>query len=165
MAGDESVLNRIHDEFRLFMRALGDGESAAWLAIDLTMPQLKSLFVVWRKGRVSSRGLAQVLGVGPSAVTPLVDRLVGHGYARREEDADDRRITWICPTERGLSLIDRLQTLRREQIGKVIAGLTQDERESVLRGLELLRRASEQYYGISRQEDTAEQRNTIKGDL
>jgi len=80
------------------VRRLRSRTRPAWSDLDLTMAQLKALIAITGTGGLTGRDLAERLGIGPSAVTPLVDRLVAHGYVRREEDATDRRITWARPT-------------------------------------------------------------------
>lgn len=51
----------------------------------------KALGVVVRKGPLPAGALAAQLGMGPSAVTGLVDRLERAGYVRRTPDPADRR--------------------------------------------------------------------------
>jgi len=64
-----------------------------WSDCPMTMPQLRALsLIVATPHGLSSRELASLLGVGASAITPLVDRLVEHGFVRRLEDPHDRRI-------------------------------------------------------------------------
>ena len=68
--------------------------SGSWNEVNVTLPQIRVLgLLAGHAEGLSGRALASLLGVGPSAVTPLVDRLVDHGYVRREEDRQDRRIT------------------------------------------------------------------------
>ena len=83
------------------MRALHAFDRPGWGDLDLTMSQLKTIMLLVETGGLSGRDLAERLGIGPSAVTALVDRLVQRGYARREEDRADRRVSWARPTEQG----------------------------------------------------------------
>src|SRR5215213_4384397 len=88
-----------------------------WNELHISLPQLKALGLLCSHGHgMSGRELAAALGVGPSAVTPLVDRLVEHGYVRREEDRLDRRITRLLLTEPGMALLQRMTAGRREQM-------------------------------------------------
>ena len=51
-----------------------------WAECPMTVPQLRALSLIAAAPTgLSSRELASLLGVGASAVTPLVDRLVDHG--------------------------------------------------------------------------------------
>ena len=56
------------------------------------MAQFKALLIVADRGGVTGRELSKSLGIGPSAVTSLVDRLVERKLVRREDDPADRRL-------------------------------------------------------------------------
>ena len=51
----------------------------------------KALGIIAREGPLSAGALAERTGLTPGAITGLVDRLQGAGYARREPDPADRR--------------------------------------------------------------------------
>jgi DNA-binding MarR family transcriptional regulator len=87
---------------------------------------------------LSGRALASLLGVGPSAVTPLVDRLVDHGLVRREEDRADRRITRLLLTQAGLSVLQQMSAGRREVLAEVLQRLEPEELAIVERAFELV---------------------------
>jgi DNA-binding MarR family transcriptional regulator len=137
------------DDYGRLMRVLHGGRggrAAPWVDLDLTIPQLKLLGLLsCRPGGIHGRELATLLGVGPSAVTALVDRLVEPGYVRREEDPHDRRITWIRLTERGQSIIDRMTSGQRERLAELLGQLSPDELAEVARAFQLLRVAAERW--------------------
>jgi len=120
-----------------------------WAELDLTMAQLKALMAITTTGGLTGRDLAERLGIGPSAVTPLVDRLVAHGYARREEDASDRRITWARPTDQARTLLDQLGAASREHFDGLLALLGPAELATVRDALEILARAAARSAPIS----------------
>ena len=110
-----------------------------WGDLNITLPQLKVLgLLLGRETGLSGRDLATQLGVGPSAITPLVDRLVEHGYVRREEDRHDRRITRLSLTEAGIELLRRMMAGRREIMADLLRQLSPDELSVVDQALELL---------------------------
>jgi DNA-binding MarR family transcriptional regulator len=76
---------------------------------------------------LSGRELASRLGVGPSAITPLVDRLVEHGLVRREEDRLDRRVTRLLVTEAGLTLLEQMIAGQRDLIADLLRHLDAEE--------------------------------------
>jgi len=98
------------------------GQNSFWADLPLTLPQLKALGVITSAGPAgrSGRGLAEILGVGPSAVTPLVDKLVDHGYVSRHEDPVDRRILRVRSTPAGQALLERLNTSQLDEIAQVV---------------------------------------------
>ena len=137
----------IADEFAEFMRLLhttGGGRILPWADVDLTLPQLKLLGLLARRPEgVPGRELASALGVGPSAVTALVERIVEPGYARRDEDPHDRRVTRVRLTARGEALFERVFAGRQERLAEILQQLQPDELDTVLRAVTLLRAAAE----------------------
>jgi DNA-binding MarR family transcriptional regulator len=114
-----------------------------WTDLPITLPQLRVLGVLYPSaGGLSGRELAGQLGVGPSAVTPLVDRLVEHGFVRREEDRADRRITRLLLTDAGLRVLERMTAGRRERMADLLRRLEADELAVVERAFALLNRAA-----------------------
>ncbi len=115
-----------------------------WLGLDLTMVQLKAVMLLVHAGGLRSRALADALGIGPSAVTPLADRLVEQGMARRHPDAHDRRIVWIRPTARAIAVNDRLLRIKRSVLAELLRRVPRAERAAVTRSVRLLLQAAEQ---------------------
>ena len=135
-------VERICVSFRELFRNLHAIEKPPWIDVDLTMSQLKAIFLVVESGGLSGRVLGERLGITPSAVTALVDRLVQRGYVRREEDLADRRISWARPTALAHDLFERLHASHRRQLEDTLALLTADELVTVDQALMALRAAS-----------------------
>jgi DNA-binding MarR family transcriptional regulator len=114
-----------------------------WLSLPLTMAQLKALMLVLQSGGLPSRGLADRLGIGPSAVTPLVDRLAQQKLVRREADAEDRRIVWVRPTAKASALRERVMETNRSVLAEVMAELPAAERKQAQATLETVLAAAE----------------------
>jgi len=121
------TVDAVVDQWCQLMRALHawrPGQPRPWFDSHVTLPQLKAVgLLAARPSGVSGRELASLLAVGPSAVTPLVDRLVEHGWARREEDRADRRITRLFITQEGQALLERMVAGQRELIASAGLGL------------------------------------------
>ncbi|MFN8637730.1 MAG: MarR family transcriptional regulator [Chloroflexota bacterium] len=130
------------DRYGMMMRALlhvRASSGLAWNEANVTLPQIRVLsLLAGREAGMSGRELAAVLGVGPSAVSPLVDRLVDHGYVRREEDRVDRRITRLILTPAGLTVVQQMAAGRREVLAEVLQRLDSDELALVERAFELV---------------------------
>jgi DNA-binding MarR family transcriptional regulator len=110
----------------------------------MTMAQLKAVMLLVQSGGLRSRELADGLDIAPSAATPLVDRLVAQKLARREPDADDRRIIWIRPTAKSVSLYEQLiQQTNRPVLEDVLAELPKEERQKVYDSMVLLLEAAQ----------------------
>ena len=115
-----------------------------WLLLDMTMAQLKAVMLLVQSDGLRSRELADGLGIAPSAATPLVDRLVDQKLARREPDAEDRRIIWIRPTTKSVGLYDQLiQKTNRPVLEQVLAELPPGERQKVYDSMRVLLEAAQ----------------------
>jgi DNA-binding MarR family transcriptional regulator len=133
---DESgVAESILGLYGEFCSALITGQRDAWLFVDLTMPQIKALFLVVKWGSATGSRLAKGLGVGLPSVTRLVDRLQERGLIVREEAADDRRVTHTRPTAAGRQVIEDLLSYRREYLGAALRTLSVRELQQVECGL------------------------------
>jgi DNA-binding MarR family transcriptional regulator len=143
----EELRRQVLEEYAGLMRTIHFGAGARmvpWAGIDLTLPQLKVLgLLASRPEGMHGRELATALGVGPPAVTALVERLVEPGYARREEGSHDRRITWIRLTDRGRSLVERMASGQRERLGEILDKLGPEDLLSVQQVFQLLREAGQ----------------------
>lgn len=117
--------------------------------LDLTMPQLKVLFLLWEEEGITSRALASRLGVGAPAVSSLVDRLVGQGHVSREVDPVDRRVARWRLTPAGRTLLESMVIQNRERVTRVLRRLTPGEVALVARVFSLLRVAIQQVHAES----------------
>jgi DNA-binding MarR family transcriptional regulator len=115
----------------------------SWVKLNLTIPQLKSLFYISRHGRVNLSGLASGIRVTPANVTGIVDRLVEQGLLTRTADADDRRVSWLTVTDKGKTLINDLREGRAQEMRRILDELTEEELAIVVRGFQLVVTAAE----------------------
>jgi DNA-binding MarR family transcriptional regulator len=88
---------------------------------QVTLPQYRALVVLSRPSPCTPSDLAEALGVHPSTVTRLCDRLVGKGLVRRVAGVADRRETTVALTAAGRRLIARVTDIRRRDIEAVVA--------------------------------------------
>lgn len=139
--------------FADFHQCLHAQQQSCWEDLDLTMSQFKALMLVSATGGLSGRDLAHRFGVGPSAITAIVDRLVQRGYVRREEDANDRRISWTRPTPAALALFQQVNRGHDEQLHEILGSLPPDDLEIVERALTVLRDAGASW--VARQSNSA----------
>ena len=136
-----SPIGRAVAAFAAFHQCLHAQQQSCWEDLELTMPQFKALMLVAATGGLSGRDLARRFGVGPSAITAIVDRLVQRGYVRREEDVNDRRISWTRPTPAAMALFQQVNAGHDEQLHEILGSLPPDDLEIVERALTVLRDA------------------------
>lgn len=140
----ETIDALITDVATVVQRMRGEGSNqSAWLALDLTMAQMKALMIVMSERgatRPTARSIAAQLHVGPSAVTPLVDKLVAAKFVKREPDPNDRRVTFLVPTAKALALHDKLHAAGRAFCLTLFDELGDDDLEGASRTFATLAR-------------------------
>src|SRR5262245_41799966 len=106
-----------------------------WLDVDLTIQQLKVVFLAVRLGSLTAGRIGRELHVGFSTVTGLVDRLAEQGLVSRGEDPNDRRATRVVPTERARALVEGLYSYRRTEFRRLLEHASTDPLASFADGL------------------------------
>ena len=139
----EKLTRRIIELHRRVNRAIRERTLDSWVKLDLTIPQLKSLFYVSWHRKTNPSALAAGIRVTPANVTGIVDRLVEQGLLTRAADADDRRVSWLTLTDKGKALIDDLREGRAQEMRRILDKLTEEELAIVAHGFELVATAAE----------------------
>ncbi|MGE5620550.1 MAG: MarR family winged helix-turn-helix transcriptional regulator [Sphingomonadaceae bacterium] len=135
----ERVIGHILDIDKRLYQYLQRSRIPHWAEVDLTMPQLKVLFLVGGAGGpMPSSRVARALGMTLSTTTGVVDRLVAQGLIRRLEDSADRRMVLLQATPEGSALLDRLLRAGLEYLRQILERLSLDELRTVSRAFDLL---------------------------
>jgi DNA-binding MarR family transcriptional regulator len=121
-------------ELESVFRSLRSRIPEEWFTLELTMPQVRTLFALLRGGDSRMGTLASQLGVSLSGATGLVDRLV----VERWVDPEDRRSVIVRLGAEGQDLVERLLYLRRSWWEERLSGLTDEEIERARDGLRFL---------------------------
>ena len=143
MKNKAELVKQIIELQREVRRALRQYVPNAWMNLNLTIAQLKSLFLIAREGSMNTKSLAEALGVTSSNVTGIVDRLVKQGLVSRQEDPEDRRMLQIQVTDQGEAILTSLREETVSSMSKVLASMSVEELSSLARGLSLLVKAAE----------------------
>jgi DNA-binding MarR family transcriptional regulator len=118
-------------------------EPDVWIGLNVTVPQLKSLFFISHEGTTNLSKLASRLGTTPTNVTGIVDRLLKKGLLTRTESGQDRRILLLKLTEDGEKLVAKLRERRRGYMSEVLDHMSQDELAVLVQGLTFMAKAAE----------------------
>jgi len=140
---DQETLDKA---MRLYARALGIVDALRvqmWKQLDITVTQLRVLFILRERPGAPAGFLADRLRVTPPTVTGLVDRLVRMGFVRREEDPEDRRLVRNYLTDRGLRVVGEVEREGRAFLGTVLNRLTAEQLDRLVAALEDLVAAAE----------------------
>jgi DNA-binding MarR family transcriptional regulator len=125
-----SLEEELLERFNSLMRHVAESHAPEFLGVDLTMSQAKLLYLVSLRPGVSMGAIATELGIGPSGVSGLVDRLVATGYLERNEASVDRRQQLVTITAAGTAALERMRELRGEVMRRLLAGLDPAELEA-----------------------------------
>jgi DNA-binding MarR family transcriptional regulator len=91
--------------------------------------------VLHEAGPLNATALAAALGIAPSTLTRLADRLVRIGFVARGGDDADRRAVVLSITRRGAHMATRVRARREQALGRRFDRLGPDERTLVLDAL------------------------------
>ena len=136
----EELEQEVMAQYRDLGRALRTTVGSAWMDMDLTIAQLRTLLILAEEGPLVIGQIAQYLGIGLSTGGHLVDRLVQAGLAKRAEDTGDRRRTLARLTPRGEDLYGCLLN-RVQHMQALIHKLNEDDLAALLQGIRALNRA------------------------
>jgi DNA-binding MarR family transcriptional regulator len=117
-------------------------EGAAWQSLaELrgSNGQVALMSILVTQGRATMQDLAGQMAVTPATVTMMVKRLLAQGYVERKHDADDWRLVWVSPTQRGRQVIEFYNHERRASLQRRLAQLSQDECAALRAALPALR--------------------------
>ncbi|MEV6171490.1 MarR family winged helix-turn-helix transcriptional regulator [Streptomyces sp. NPDC051954] len=88
---------------------------------ELLMMQL------WERGEQRQADLIKTLGLDPSTVTKMLQRLEQSGFVTRKPSPDDRRAVVVSATRAGQALRDRVRQAWRDLEEVTAAGFTEAE--------------------------------------
>ncbi len=112
----------------------------------VTMAQMRVLMLLSAVGEARMSDLAHQLGIAPSTLSSLVDRLVEGGLATRRDDAHDRRTVLVSLAPAGSQMLDQFNELGADALRSLLEQLSDEEMVTVNQAIELLvaaaRRAS-----------------------
>ena len=115
-----------------------------WKGLELTVTQLRVLFVLRQNPGAPAGVLAERLRVTPPTVTGLVDRLVRSGAERREEDPKDRRLVRNVLTERGQEVLGEVEREGSTFLTELFERLSAEQFSGLVESLEALVAAADE---------------------
>ncbi len=129
--------------YRGILRLLLHSTLQEWLVLDMTLAQIKVLFLLDQEVEASVGAVAQMIGIGVPTASQLIDRLVQAGSAQRFERVTDRRYTLVSLTPEGKQLVQRLREGHTERLRHWLASLNEEEQVQLRAGLLALARLAQ----------------------
>ena len=144
-SGDKTeLIHKIVDlQERFFHTMREKDEPEAWLELNLTIAQLKSLIFIRSEGTTNFKTLAAVMKVTPPDVTRIIDRLVEQELVTREENPENRRMQILKVTDKGETLLKGLRERGPQRMLSILKLLSVEDLSALHRGFSALIRAAE----------------------
>jgi DNA-binding MarR family transcriptional regulator len=108
--------------------------------LDLPVRQLKVCLALLRRS-CSMSEISREIGMSPSAVTQVSDRLVRRGLVERAFQDEDRRVRKLKLTDDGLHLMRSHEGKQLRRIAAALDSLSENDLNQMLMGLEILTRS------------------------
>lgn len=118
----------LHDVARLMRKRFEQRAKG----LGLTRAQWQVLAHLQRHEGISQSGLAEILELEPMTVGRIVDRMAEARWVDRRPDPGDRRAYRLFTTDRARAVMVRLRAIGEEVRGEAFAGLSDEQRESLL---------------------------------
>ena len=141
-ASREYLLNQVIDILEEVTRSEPRAVSPEWFTLDLSMPQVRVVFLLMQERSLRMSELASALDISMSRATGLVDRLVEKNLVSRWPDQEDRRSVLCALTKQGSELGHGLLAARRSRWEERLSSMSQAELKKVYTAMELVRSAA-----------------------
>src|SRR5215472_221486 len=112
-------------------------QARLWQMAELTVTQIAVLREL-RGGPRSSGKLGRAVGLSPTSITRLLDRLERRGLISRRRDSEDRRVVEVHLALDGERLLGEIRLLRGSPLHRAVQSLSSEERRRLTSGLRRL---------------------------
>jgi DNA-binding MarR family transcriptional regulator len=139
------LMESIKDELQIFVRRFGLLNAACCdecCGEQVSMAQSHVLFEVRRAGNPSMQRVAEELGMDVTTFSRQIKGLEKKGLVARRVSPDDRRVMLLGLTDEGRQVLEKIDRYMAGRLELVFAFMTDFERETVVRSLELLNEAA-----------------------
>lgn len=94
---------------------------------ELTLTEIKTIYVIGDKSSVNMKEIAEALDVSVSTPTTTIDRLIKKGCVKRYTGIEDRRNVFVKLTERGKELYKEIVKIKLETTRILLEALSNSE--------------------------------------
>lgn len=121
----------IHDSARLLRKRF----EAKGSGYGLSAAQWRLMVRLVKDEGVAQARLAELLEIEPISVSRLLDRMEEGGWIERRQDANDRRVRMIFPTEKSREAFAAIKSVAGEVYDAALDGLSSDEKRVLVKAL------------------------------
>ncbi|MEJ8553654.1 MarR family winged helix-turn-helix transcriptional regulator [Tepidibacter sp. Z1-5] len=99
--------------------------------IENIVPSHGSILSVLYKnnGKLTMKEIAKLIRRDKSTVTSLCNKLVSFGYIKKEKCEQDKRVTYIVLTQKGIDIRPKFEEISKKLIDTVYKGFTKEEED------------------------------------
>jgi len=80
-------------------------------------------------GKLTMKEIAKLIRRDKSTVTSLCNKLVSFGYIKKEKCEQDKRVTYISLTQKGIEIRPKFEEISKKLIETAYKGFTKEEEE------------------------------------
>ncbi|MCL4378316.1 MAG: MarR family transcriptional regulator [Actinobacteria bacterium] len=106
---------------------------------EFSMPQFRTLRFIRRNKEISLSNLSKHLGTGLPSTSKLIDGLVEKKLIKRERNNKDRRYITITLTDKGKTVMDMMQKVACNYLGKKISPLSDSQYSLIIEAMKILK--------------------------
>lgn len=99
---------------------------------ECTSMEFTYLKFIMEKGQVMTSMLSQEFHVATSHITAVTDRLVQREFVTRKRADDDRRVIYLCITDKGRDQVMMLEERKHQYMESKFKNLKNDDMETLL---------------------------------
>jgi DNA-binding MarR family transcriptional regulator len=136
-------LERVADDFTVAVGLLVRRVRAASASEGLSLTESSVLGRLDREGSLTAAELARAESVRPQSMGTTVAALDEMGLVERTPHPTDGRQMMISLTEKGRAVRASVREAKHGWLGQAIAGLDEEDRETLFRAGEIIRRLAE----------------------
>jgi DNA-binding MarR family transcriptional regulator len=118
-------------------------ETPPSLVRDLTLGQIRLLFLLSREGPQPMGRIGEVFDLSSTASTGFVERIERHGMVTRRHRSDDRRVVECALTDAGKQFLDELTGIRLDVTRRALSALDPTDLAEFGRLLRMIRARQE----------------------
>jgi DNA-binding MarR family transcriptional regulator len=140
--GRDPVIEGIIDAFEPVLAAQRRVIAKVWQDRSISKLNLHLLMLLDAHGPQSMSRLAALANVALPNLTGCVGRMEELGLVVRASDSRDRRLVVVRKTPRGRALVQEIESVRREELRRILNTLSADERARCLDAMRIMARAA-----------------------
>ncbi len=111
---------------------------------NISHGEFRALQVALNQNLCTMQDIARSAAVTKSGATRIAKRLEDKGLANRQQDHKDGRICCVTPTEKGRTLLNRIDNQLMDRMGEILAAMDPAMRDILIISLNAFVRAVEQ---------------------